>query len=245
MLPTTVNVFDGTWRPDVQRQGDDAPVEELLLADGVYACASCDPPYRVPADGRSHPVAGANRFDHVGITVVDDRTIRRVATRDGAVVLDATTVVSPFGQTKREAQRQFTAGGQAFEFAISSRRIGAVPDGAHAVSGRWRTVEADLPNHEEDTQYRVAEGVLSMRDGLGRSFDAPLDGTPVPYGGDSRFTTVSVRHLDEWTIEEVDRNGDDVVLTTRWRVDPDGRTIHVRFQHASGLIQEQDGQRID
>jgi hypothetical protein len=83
-----------------------------------------------------------------------------------------------------------------------------------------------------------------MRDGFGRSFDAPLDGTLAPYVGDTRFTTVTIRQIDERTIEEVDRNGSAVVLTTTWQVDADGHTIHVRFEHANGLIQEQDGQRL-
>jgi hypothetical protein len=55
---------------------------------------------------------------------------------------------------------------------------------------------------------------------------------------------VTVRCLEGSTIEEIDRHGDDVVLTTRWRVDPDGRTMHVRFEHASGLVQKQTGHRI-
>jgi hypothetical protein len=113
------------------------------------------------------------------------------------------------------------------------------------LSGRWRPVEADLPNHEEDTVIRVADEVFSMRDGLGRSFDAPLDGSPVPYHGDGRFTSVSCRWIDDLTIEEVGHRDDEVVLTTRWRLDPDDRTIHVRFEHASGLVQEQVGQRLD
>jgi hypothetical protein len=239
-----VSIFDGTWRPDAQRPDEDAPVAELLLADGTYACASCQPPYELPADGRPHHVDGGESFDELSIAVVDDRTVRRVAVRGGTVVLDATTVVSPFGQTKREVLRRLGDSGRFFEFAVTSRRLSPAPEGAHAVSGRWRPVEADLPNHEEDTVYRVANGILSMRDGFGRSFDAPLDGTPVPYFGDGRFTTVSVRLIDDSTFEEVDRSGDETLLTARWRVDPDGRTIHVRFEHATGLIQEQDGQRL-
>jgi hypothetical protein len=228
----------------MQRPGPDAPLEELSLADGTYACLTCTPPYRVPADGLPHSVEAAG-FDTLTVTVIDDRTVRRVASRRGVIVVDATTVLSPFGQSKRATQRQFTAAGIAFEFAIASRRVGPPAAGAHALSGRWQPVEADLPNHEEDTVFRVADEVLSMRDGLGRSFDAPLDGTPVPYQGDDRFTTVSCRRIDDVTIEEVGQRNGVTVLTTRWRVDPDGRTIHVRFEHASGLVQEQDGQRLD
>lgn len=239
-----MSVFDGTWRPDIQRPGDDAPAEELRIDGETYECRSCDPPFSVPADGQPHPVAG-QRFDTVAVTVVDERTMRRVAWRDGAVTVDATTILSPFGHTKRETQRQFRGEASSVEFAITSRRIGPAAEGEHLLSGRWQPVEADLPNHEEDTIYRLADGVLSMRDGFGRSFEAPVDGTPVPYVGDVRFTTVTIRQIDERTVEEVDFNGPDAVLTTTWQVDPDGRTIHVRFVHATGLVQEQDGRRLD
>lgn len=181
----------------------------------------------------------------MSVIVIDDRTVRRVAFRAGSVVLDTTTVLSPFGQTKREVQRRYDAYAKAFDFAITSTRLSPPPEGAHMLSGRWRPIEADLPNHEEDTIYQVDGDVLSMRDGFGRSYRAPFDGAPVPYLGDSRFTTVSVRRIDARTFEEVDRNGDQTVLTARWRFDPDGRTIHVRFEHATGLAQEQDGRRID
>ncbi|HEX8026729.1 MAG TPA: hypothetical protein VF484_11050 [Candidatus Limnocylindrales bacterium] len=237
--------FDGTWRPDVQRPGADAPIEELELANGTYRCLSCDPPYEVAADGAPHAVPGQAGFDTLAIAVVDDRTVRRVASRAGQVVVDATTVLSPFGHTKRETQRQQTGTGAAFEFAIGSRRIGPAPAEAHLVSGRWQRVEADLPNHEEDTVFGIADGVLSMRDGFGRSFEAPLDGTPVPYVGDPRFDRVSAREIDERTIEETDWSGPEVVLRTRWQVDADGRTMHVRFEHADGRIQEQDGRKLD
>ena len=35
-----------------------AKPDQVALADGVYGCASCTPPYSVPADGRPHSVAG-------------------------------------------------------------------------------------------------------------------------------------------------------------------------------------------
>jgi len=239
-----MSAFDGIWRPDVQRPGPDAPIEELLLADGMYASLTATPPYRVAADGEPHSVAGQRGFDSLAITVMDDRTVRRTAMRDGAVVTDAVTVLSPFGHTKREVQRQSGSGPATFDFAISSRRVGPGPEGAHAISGRWQPIEADLPNHEEDTEYRVVDGVFSMRDGFGRAFDAPLDGTAVPYLNDARFTTVRCRQLDAMTIEEVDGNDDGVVVTATWHVDPDGHTIHVRFEHADGRIQQQDGQKL-
>lgn len=240
-----MGLFDGIWRPDPQHP--DRPPDELELVDGMYACLSAEPPYRVPADGQAHPVEGQGSFDTLAITIPDQRTVRRVATLDGNVVLEATAVVSPDGTEKTELQRLPGMGpGPGVVVSIRSMRLGTVaPAERHAICGRWKVVEFDLPNHEEDTEYRIVDGVLSMHDGFGRSFEAPLDGTSVPYVGDTRFASVSVRWIDEATIEEVDRDADGAVfLTTQWHVDPDRRTMHVRFEYASGLVQEQAGQRI-
>ena len=239
-----MSAFDGTWRPDIQWFDPDGEPDELSLEHGVYACRSCQPPYEVVADGRAHRVTGHPTFDSLAITLVDDRTIRRVARLGGELVVDALTVVSPDGREKTEVQTQYGQTLAPVDFMIRSRRVGRRARGLHPISGRWRPVEADLPNHEEDTVYRIEAGVFSMRDGLGRSFVAPLDGTVVPYLGSPRFDAVSVRWLADDTIEEVDRRGDHVELVTRWRVDPDGRTMHVRFEHANGLVQEQTGHRI-
>jgi hypothetical protein len=70
------------------------------------------------------------------------------------------------------------------------------------------------------------------------------DGAVAPYLGDSRFTGVSVRRIDERTIEESDLSGDAVVQVTRWQVDPDGRTMHVRFDDTHGHVTEQTGHKL-
>jgi hypothetical protein len=238
------SVFDGTWRPDPQRPGPDLPPEDLLLSDGVYACTGCEPPYRIPADGRDHPVAGSARFDTVAITVLDDATVRRVLRKGGEVVVDAITVIDAAGNSKTETQSIADRPPRPFRFAISSQRTGPRPAGGHALSGRWRIDQMDLVDHQEDTRYRIVDGVLSMADGFGRSFDARLDGTPAPYWGDARYTSVSVRSIDETTIEERDLDGDVTVLLLVWRVDPDRGTMHVRFDDLHGHVMEQDGRRL-
>ena len=202
-----MSAFDGTWRPDVQWFDADREPDEFLLTAGAYTCRSAVPAYTVPADGEPHPVAGQEGFDSLAVTVVDDRTVRRVARLRGALIVDAVTVVSVDGREKTEIQTQYPHSKTPVDFMVRSRRIGRHARGTHAISGRWRAVEADLPNHEEDTVYSITDGVFSMRDGFGRSFVAPLDGTIVPYDGSPRFDRVSVRWLAEDTIEEVDRLG--------------------------------------
>src|SRR5262249_9098849 len=107
-----------------------------------------------------------------------------------------------------------------------------------------RMVEGDLVNHEEDTTYELVGGSLKMTDRMGRSFAAKLDGTDAPYNGDPRYTTVSLKVIDGRTIEETDKNGAQAVLITRWSVDPDGRTMHVRFDNTHGFVQTQTGHKL-
>ena len=53
-----------------------------------------------------------------------------------------------------------------------------------------------------------------------------------------------MRAIDERTIEESNLDGDAVVQVTRWQIDPDGRTMHVRFDDTHGHVMEQTGHRL-
>lgn len=242
--PVSKSIFDGTWRPDPQRSGPEAMPDVLSLSDGIFECHSCQPPYRVPADGEDHVVDGNPRFDTLAVTVVDDRTVLRVGRRNGAVVVESRTVVAADGGDKWETQTLTGPGPRPIDVAIHATRVEPAPAGAHPLSGGWKVIEADLVNHDEDTTYLIADGTLTMRDKMGRSFTAKLDGTVAPYVGDPRYSAVSVRWIDERTIEESDINGDAVVLIMRWRVGSDGRTMHVRFDDTRGHVMEQTGHKL-
>ncbi len=260
--PTLKTAFNGTWRPDYDPPGPEEEPDILSLAGGMYECHSCHPPYRVPADGQEHPVEGHPRFDTIAVTVVDDRTVQQLGRRGGVVVFEATTIVGADGQSRTET---WTAGmdvggvvvpimlplagapegrGRPVMFTMSAARIGSSEAGAHVLSGAWRVVARDLLNHDEDTTYRIAGGSLTMSDMLGRSFTARLDGTVAPYHGDPRFTGVSIQVIDELTIEESNLKDGAVVQVTRWQVDRDGTTMHVRFDDRQGHVMEQTGHKL-
>ncbi len=261
VLSKLKRAFDGTWRPEYGPPGPDQPPDRASLADGIYECFSCRPPYRVPADELDHAVGDHPRFDTVAVIVVDSYTVRQVGRRDGAVVYESTTTVSADGQTRIETWpaampldgvlvpvRAPLVGPDTARrpvmFATSAIRVGAPEADAHLVSGRWKVVAMDLVDHDEDTVYAIEDGALSMSDRLGRSFSAPLDGKPAPYVGDPRVTSVSVRAIDERTIEETDLKDGDIVQTIRWQVDRDGWTMRVRFDDGHGHVMEQSGHRV-
>jgi hypothetical protein len=261
VLSNLKRAFDGTWRPEYGPSGPDREPDRVSLADEIYECFSCHPPYRIPADGLDHAVEGHPRFDTVAVIVVDAYTVRQVGRRDGAAVYESTTTVSADGQSRTETWpaampvdgvlvpvRAPLVGPESARrpvmFGASAIRVGAVEEGAHLVSGRWKVVAMDLIDHDEDTVYAIEDAALSMSDRLGRSFTAPLDGTRAPYVGDPRVTSVSVRAIDDRTIEETDLRDGEIVQTIRWQVDPDGRTMRVRFDDGHGHVMEQSGHRV-
>jgi len=236
--------FDGTWRPDPQRPDPGRTPDVYQLINGDYDCRSCMPPYKVKADGMDHSVRGNPRFDTLRVTVVDDRTITKIAKKGGNTVVESRAEVSADGRTLTERQILSDAGPRKVDFTSHSSREAAGAKGAHRISGSWHLIEADLTHHDEDTVYHVADGKLAMSDHMGRSFTAKLDGTDAPYQGDPEFDTVSVKQLDERTLEETDKNAGKVVKITRWAVDPDGQTIHVRFDDGHGHVQQQTGHKL-
>jgi hypothetical protein len=238
------SLFNGTWRPDPQRPSAAEPPDDIELAGGIYNCRSCTPPYSVKADGHEQPVKDNPRFDAVTITVLDARSIEKSAKKGTQTIAHSKISISADGNSKTEVQTISGMAPHPVEMAIKSSRLSAAAPGAHTASGTWRIVEADLVNHDEDTNYEVHDGSLSMMDGLGRSFTAKLDGPDAPYRGDPRFSSVSLRLIDSRTIEETDKQGSVVVLVTRWNVEPDGKTMHVRFDDTHGFVQEQTGHKL-
>ena len=236
--------FNGTWRPDPQRPGPDRKPDVIQLVSGEYGCQSCKPPYKVKADGTDQPISGSTRFDTLRVTVVDDRTITKTAKKAGATVVESRVQVSPDGRELTERQLLSDMGPRTVSLTSHSSRLSAGPQGSHRVSGSWHLIETDLTNHDEDTIYSVAGDTLTMSDQMGRSFAAKLDGTDAPYRGDPKFTAVSVKLIDERTLEESDKKDGKVVQINRWAVDPDGKTIHVRFDDTQGHVQQQTGHKL-
>jgi hypothetical protein len=105
--------------------------------------------------------------------------------------------------------------------------------------------DLDLSNHAEDTIFSFNGDTLSMSDRMGRSFSAKLDGSDAPYQGSEEFTDVSLKKVDDHTIEEYDKKDGKILKVSRWSVAPDGKTIHVRFDDTHGHVQEQDGRKVE
>ena len=237
------SAFDGTWRPDPQKPSHREP-ETVLLAQGQYECSSCKPPYKVQADGQDHSIAGNPYYDTLKIAIIDDHTIIKTAKKNGKVGMETRVTVAADGAGKIEVQTLSDVAPVPIELTAKYQRISAAAPGSHRVSGGWQMIEFDVSNHAEDTQFKVSGGTLSMTDKMGRSFTAKFDGTPAPNQGSDEFNGVSLKLIDDRTLEESDLNNGKVVKISRWTLAADGQTIHARFDDTHGHIQEQDGHRV-
>jgi hypothetical protein len=54
------NVFDGTWKFNLNDAQFPKKPDVFLLQDGMYHCKTCVPPIDVKADGQDQPVRGTS-----------------------------------------------------------------------------------------------------------------------------------------------------------------------------------------
>jgi hypothetical protein len=238
-------IFNGTWRPDPEIYSSTRKPDVVELANSVYDCQTCTPPYKIKADGHDQPISGNPYYDSISIATVGDRTVMKTAKQSGKTVAESEIVVSADGKTETERQTLYFMAPRPIEMTTHSSRVSAGSQGAHPISGAWRMTDGEVSNHAEDTIFKISGKTLEMSDRMGRSFSAKLDGTEAPYNGSDEFTSVSLKMVDSHTIEESDKKGGKVVKISRWNVDPDGKTMHVRFDNTQGFVQEQTGHKVE
>jgi hypothetical protein len=239
------SVFDGTWRPDPEVYSPTRKPDVIELTKGYYDCQTCTPPYKIKADGLDQPVAGNPYYDTLSVVSIDDRKVKKTAKKGGKTVAESEITVSVDGKVETERETLYFMAPKPVEMTIHSSRISAGPPGAHLVSGAWRATDGDVSNNVEDTVFKIVGNTLEMSDRMGRSFTAKLDGTEAPYNGSDEFSAVTLKKIDDHTIEESDKKDGKVVKISRWSIAPDGKTIHVRFDDTHGQVQEQDGRKVE
>lgn len=236
--------FDGTWRPDPQKFSPTRPPDIIELANGIYTCQTCSPPYTVKADGHDQTVGGNPYYDTLNIAAIDERTVAKTMKKSGKTLAVARIAVSADGRIKTEVQTVYDMAPRPVEMTSHSIRVSAGSQGSHRISGGWRMTDGDVSNHAEDTIFKVTDHTLAMTDRMGRSFSAQLDGTDAPYNGSDEFTSVSLKLIDSHTIEESDKKDSKVVKISRWSIGPGENTMHVRFDDTHGHVQEQTGHKV-
>ena len=218
--------FDGTWKARMDSMKVTGKPDSWVLADGMYECASCSPPYKVKADGRDQKVSGHSYYDTVAVTVVSPTAIEVSRKKAGKQVAIANVVVASDGNTLTGTFKDYT-GATVATGSFSAKRVAGAPAGSHAASGSWLTDKMmDANDAATVVSYQMTETGLSARFN-GQSYEAKFDGKDYPVKGDPGGTVVSLRKVDANTVIETDKREGKVVDEVRMAAAADGKTIAV------------------
>jgi GH15 family glucan-1,4-alpha-glucosidase len=222
--------FDGTWRNDMDQYKPSPKPIVFSLNKGMYDCSSCSPKIHVKADGQDQPVTGQS-YDTLSVREVDSKSIATTTKKNGKTAAEQTRVLSPDGNTLTlKVTSHPPDSGQPVTAEVSYTRVGKAPAGAHAASGSWRLAKVKESENGLTTTYKSGSGgELSMSQPTGESYTAKLDGKDYPAKGSYIFNSVSLKRVDDHTIEETDKRDGKVIGVAKMTVAPDGKKMTVVY----------------
>jgi hypothetical protein len=218
--------FDGTWLMKMDTLQFSGTAEEYLVEKGMYHCLSCVPPVDVKTDGSDQQVSGHEAYyDTLSVRMLDEKSLVFAFKKNGKVVARSSETVLADGRTMLEEFTN-TPGEDSVIGKASFVRVGEARPGSHALSGKWqmRTIK-NATVAGTVTTYRSIPGGLNILNGR-QSYDVKFDGKDYPVGGDSQ-ATVSLKLIDDFTIEEVDKNDGKILTIIRMSLSQDGNTMKV------------------
>jgi hypothetical protein len=230
IMPLTVwaGPFDGTWKTDMSTAKVEGKPSVYLLKDGTYTCSTCVPEVKIAADGKPHEVTGHSYYDQLTVTVASPQSVKVNGTLAGKRSIDRTLTVAADGSMLTDEVTDYT-GSKPATAKFAAKRVGAVPAGAHAISGSWQpdvkdtTISSDLTT----VTYQQTDDGLKMSSPTGQSYDARFDGKEYLTAGDPGKTMVSLKKLGPNKIEETDRRLGKVTDVFLMDVSTDGKKMHV------------------
>lgn len=216
--------FNGTWEMKMDTLQFSGAPEEYLLVKGTYHCETCVPKVDVETDGTDHKVTG-HPYDTLAVRILDNHSIKFTMKKDGKTTFECVETVSP---DNRSMMEEFTNTSEAETVTGKARfaRIANGPPGSHALSGKWtmQTVKNATRAGTLTTYQTIANG-MKISDGS-VSYEVKFDGKDYPAGGDAH-ATVSLKLIDEYTLEETDKQDRKVTTVARMTVSKDGKSMRV------------------
>ncbi|HUL48223.1 MAG TPA: hypothetical protein VLV25_14100 [Steroidobacteraceae bacterium] len=218
------STFDGTWKGRVDSVKVTGKPDVFAVADGMFTCATCDPPIKIKADGSEQKVTGHDYYDTLVMKVVDAKTVERTAKLAGKVTGVYTASVSADGSTLNGKYTDYT-GAKPATFAFTEKRVAAGPSGSHAVSGSWAPDKTtDANDAGTIVTYKMTADSFSMS-ANGQSYDAKFDGKEYPIMGDPGHTTVTLKKLSANAVQETDHRQGKVTDVIHLATAADGKSI--------------------
>ena len=215
--------FSGRWRIDTGSLKGNFKPTALKVAKGFFKKDDLPP---IMADGKFHRVTGDGYVDETSISIVSDQVVREVDRVRGRLAYTVDYEVSNDGQMLTWHVASYTnPEGKAVEGVTIQRRVGAVNQGDHLVSGKWARVSVSVDSRS-DWILKLVGNRFIWRSDYGTGYDAVIGGEPVKIDGDSsgsRALATRPQH-DTVVVTNLSKSGKrESVLTMQ--ILPDGDTI--------------------
>ncbi len=216
--------FNGTWEMKMDTLQFSGPPEEYLLVKGVYQCETCVPKVDIAMDGNDYKVTG-HPYDSLAVRILDNRSVKFTMKKDGKTTFECVEAVSPDDRTMTEEFTNTTEA-ETVTGKASFTRLAQGPAGSHTLSGKWsmQTVK-NSTTAGTLTTYRSIAGGMRISDGS-ESYEVKFDGKDYPAARDTH-STVSLKLIDEYTLEETDKQDGKMVTVARMTVSKDGKSMRV------------------
>jgi hypothetical protein len=224
-IATAQSSFDGTWKTRLDSMQFYGKPDAYQLADGVYDCQSCAPPYKIKADGTDQPVPDHAYLDHEAVNIVSPSSIEIIDKKAGKVTAKQSLTVSPDG---KKLSGKFTSyvGAEPFSGSFTEKRVAPGAAGGHAISGSWmQDSVADMSDAGRIVTLQSTPNGMKMT-WNGQVTDAKFDGKDYPTKGDPGKTLVSLKKLSDRQFEETDRRQGKVFDIIVWTIAADGKSLH-------------------
>jgi hypothetical protein len=217
--------FDGTWRFNTDQAKISQKPMVFSVNNGMYDCFYCSPKIHVKADGQDQPVTG-QFYDTINVREVDPKSIAVTFKKNGKALAEQTRTVSDDGNTLTWKQIIHPENSdQTVSSESTYTRIGKAPAGANGTSGSWRIDKVRESENNLLVSYKRSGDELSMSTPTGESYTAKLDGKDYPVKGSYFYNSVSLRRVDERTIEVTEKRDAKVVYVRRITVSADGKKM--------------------
>jgi hypothetical protein len=220
------SAFDGTWKTRTDSMKVSGKPDTFAIVDGTYTCSSCKPEVKIKADGADHAVTGHDNYDSKAVKVVDPKTVEVINKLAGKVIVTNTVTVSADGTTLTGKFTDYS-GAKPATGAYTEKRVAAAAPGAHAISGSWQQGQMGEANDALRTVSYEMKGDHFIMHWNGQSYDAKFDGKEYPVTGDPTHTVVTLKRLDDNTVEETDHRMGKVTDEIRIAAAKDGKTADV------------------
>ena len=217
--------FDGTWKQNEESMKVTGKPDVYLLADGEYTCSSCVPELKVKADGADHKVSGHAYYDTAMVKVTGPNSDEIVLKQGDKEFAKVSETVSADGKTLTSKFSNHV-GAKVVTGEVTETRTASGPAGSHPVSGSWQQNRLKGDETLRTVQYEMTPEHFTMH-WNGQHYEAKFDGKEYPVVGDPGHTSVTLKKIDENTVEETDHRQGKVVDEIRLAASKDGKNIHV------------------